>query len=180
MIKKQTFTILDQFNALISLGMAPIGHRVAFSTPELLPIALDVQIVLSTGKTIGQAEPVFRGIFERYLVDLRQNVIDEWDHTYFNNIGIRNAYVDAGQPEWFPSHAAKQTHTWYTVVRPQIIGVEFLATGLIDALDFDKFAINGVNDPNGFRIKQSEEKQYIPVFGRLGIVDVPRIGTGGS
>ena len=177
---RQTFTILDQLNAFESLGVSPIGHRATFSTPELLPIELDVRIVLALGKTIGQVEPMFREVLERYLTDLRQSVIDEWEHTYFGNIGIRNAYVDAGSPEWFPSHAAKQTHTWYTVVRPQIIGVEFLATGLIDALDFDKFTINGVNDPNGLRIKQDEENQYIPVFGKLRIVEVPHIEIGGS
>ena len=180
MARQQTFTILDQFNSFESLGVSPIGHRAAFSTPELLPIELDVRIVLALGKTLGQVEPVFRDVLERYLADLRRNVIDEWEHTYFNSIGIRNAYVDAGRPEWFPSHAARQTHTWYTVVRPQIIGVEFLATGLIDALDFERFAVNGVSDPNGFRIKQNEENQYMPVFGRLGIEDVPHIEAGGS
>ena len=89
----QTFTILDRLNAFESLGVSPIGHRAAFSTPRLLPIEVDVRIVLALGKTIGQAWPVFREVLERYLADLRQDVVNEWEHTYFANIGIRNAYT---------------------------------------------------------------------------------------
>ena len=179
MTRLDTFSILDQFNGFDSLGIASIGQRVTFSAPDLLPLEIEARAVLAQGKTIGQVEPVFIEIVKRYLADLRQNVIDEWENTYYNNIGVKNAYVDAGKPEWFPALAAKQTHTWYTTVRPQVIGVEFLATGLLDALDFDSFTINGLKDPNGLRIEQNEEKQHMPVFGTFSLKPMQYIGQGG-
>lgn len=179
MARLDVFNILDRSDGFKSLGIAPIGQRVTFSTPELLPLEMEARAVLAQGKTIGQVEPAFIEIIKRYLADLRQNVIDEWENTYYNNIGIRNAYVDAGRPEWFPALAAKQAHTWHTAVRPQIIGVEFLATGFIDALDFDSFMINGLKDPNGLRIEQNEEKQFMPVLGTFSLKPVQHIGQGG-
>ena len=180
MTRQKTFSILDRFDGFESLGIASIGRRVTFSTPEVLPIEINVLAVLAQGVTIGQVEPVFIEIVKRYLVDLRQNIINEWENTYYNNIGVKNAYIDAGKPEWFPALAAKQTHTWHSFVRPQIIGVEFLATGLIDAMDFERFMINGTREPNGFRITQNEEKQCMPVFGGLRIEPVPFIVSGAS
>ena len=177
LLRGHTFSYLDHFRGLISLGVAPIGHRVNFTTPFLLPVEIDIRVVLAPGITKTQIEPIFRDIIERYLADLRQNVVDEWERTYYNNISVSNAYVDAGLPQWFPDDIAKQTHTWYTFIRPQILGVEFLATGLIDALDFEWLLINGDKDPNGLPIDQTEEEQWLPIFERLDIDTVSYIVT---
>ena len=180
MAKFETFSILNQFGDFESLGIAPLGHRVTFSTPEILAIEISVKAVLARGSTAGQAEPVFIEIVRRHLADLRRDVVDEWEKTYFKNVGVGNAFVDAGKPEWFPALAAKQAHAWHTFVRPQVLGVGFLATGLIDALDFGSFAINGQSDPNGLRIAQNEERQRMPVFGGFNLTPVESIGRGVS
>lgn len=77
-----------------NLGIAPVGHRVTISTPEFVEITHNIRVVLAPGITEGQIRQRFNEIVEQYYADFRQFIFDEWERTYYANIGIANAYVN--------------------------------------------------------------------------------------
>jgi len=133
-------------------GIAPIGHNVTVSTSSVENINFGIRAVLAHGITPEQISPQLETILASHIDRMKRNVVSEWERTYFANDGI------AVTPKGF------QTHTWNIVLSPQIIGVELLNTGLIAAIDFTNFTINGEIDPNGYVIVQTQEETIIPQF----------------
>ncbi|MCL2223559.1 MAG: baseplate J/gp47 family protein [Defluviitaleaceae bacterium] len=78
-------------------GFAPIGHRVTVSTPENRTITVKVPVILRVGTTIGQIETRALEIVELYFAEMRQNVLTEWENTYYRGAqNIRNNFVQLG------------------------------------------------------------------------------------
>jgi hypothetical protein len=216
-------------------GLLAVGMRGIVSTPIWIDININIRAVLAHGITEGQINAPFNDILNQYFDELRQNVLTEWERTYYANEGIALAYVDirdrflsicaqlanpsfatlknaladkygqvlddcdCGCPfcqmalsddyqgelmalysqnlcdeimdlaTYFPAEKAKQTHIFYTIIHPQVMGVRLLNTRLISALDFAGMQINGMSDPNGFRIEQSQERVFMPRFNNLDI-----------
>jgi len=174
------------------MGIAPIAHRVTVTTPLWLDVNVNVRVVPIFNIQVGQLESVFNEIVEQFFVEARQNVVDEWERSYFSNDGIGNAWVFVRQrfealyakyndPEildlmhYFPSERTVQTHTWWTILFPHVLGVRLLETRLISAIDFQNILFNGFFDPNGLRIQQTQDVQYMPRFGTLDIEEVDYI-----
>jgi len=157
-------------------GTAPIGHRVTISTPEWLDVNINVRMVLVHGIEFGQIEGRLQEIAAGYFDELRQNVIDEWERSYFANDGITNAWVEEGTPEWFPAYAAKQTHTWWTRINGHVMGSRFLETRLVAEVDFENILINGVRA--SLVIEQTQERQFMPRLNNIDIEIVDYIEPG--
>jgi len=153
------------------MGIAPVGHRVTASTPTILEVDFYAKAALIPTIQPGQAESRFREIADRYFVELRQAVINEWERSYFANDGISNAWVDirdklegqiGDRVNYFPAIAAKQTHNFTTTVSRVILGGRLAETRLISNLDFAGITINGQR--RNLDISQSQEMVYIPVL----------------
>ena len=164
------------------LGIAPIGHRVTVSTSQLKHINVNAQIVLPFDVVLGQVETQLNEIIEQYMVECRQNVLDEWERTYFSNEGIHNAHHNIqvrfnaifekyNDPEvldlalFFPADKAVQTHTWYTRISRAVIGARLLESRLIVDIDIENILLNGL--PQNLVIEQNQDVQEIPVLGTV-------------
>ena len=77
-------------------GEAPIGHRVTVQTPYPLYVDIKIPIAPLQGIEIRHLAEPFQEIMKRYLVSLRRSVINEWERTYYNNIGIHNFVLSTG------------------------------------------------------------------------------------
>ena len=164
------------------LGIAPIGHRVTVSTPLLKHINVNAKIVLPFEVVLGNVETQLNEIAEQYMMECRQNVLDEWERTYFSNEGMRNAHHDVqarfnalyekyNDPEildlalFFPADKAVQTHAWYTRISRAVIGARLLESRLIADIDFESVLLNGL--AQNLVIEQNQDVQEIPVLGTV-------------
>jgi len=184
-----------QIGDALQLGIAPVGHRVTISTPQWVDVDIVIPVVLSNGITEGQVRSRFEDILHRHFANLRQSVVDEWERTYYANIGITTPLADmrddintldgfmrqssgifaAGGLDvvdaygrmmtlmtWFPTQQHIQAHNFETIIHPQVLGTELLATRLVSAVNFSNIEINGQADVNGFVIGQSQDMVYLP------------------
>ena len=174
------------------MGTAPVGHRVFVSTPEWYDVDITMRAVLMSGMTAGQVMTRAREVVERYFVELRQGIIDEWERTFFGNIGIRNTWVDVQlqaqefkllvsswdnitaeqldalldyaqySSEWMPAEAVKESHIWHTHIIPQEIGVIIRQARLVSVIDWSSILLNGIFYHDFLDIEQSEEGILYP------------------
>ena len=164
------------------LGVAPIGHRVTVSTSQLKHINVNVQIVLPFDVVLGHVETQLNEIIEKYMVECRQNVLDEWERTYFASEGIHNAHHDIrarfnalyekyNDPEildialFFPADKAVQTHTWHTRISRAVIGARLLESRLVTDIDIENILLNGL--PQNLVTEQNQDVQEMPVLGTV-------------
>jgi hypothetical protein len=175
-------------------GFSPVGHRVTIDTPVTTPFDLKFSVVLAMGITENQINISFNTILENYFDELRHGILERWEQTYYANHGIFNPTVNLAADisalrnfitdnasaftgsivqayqnmlallEWYPAEQIMQSHTFHTVINPQVMAVHLLDTGLVTAVDFNNILINGVPYTSGYTIEQTQDAQFIPVF----------------
>ena len=114
---------------------------------------------------------------EEYFNELRRNVIEEWESTYYSNTGICISHVENrerleglymlyGDQEildlipFYPALQAYQTHNFKNIISRVIIGGRLSETRLIADLDYDGILINGFR--RNLTIYQSQEEVFTP------------------
>ena len=176
------------------IGLVAVGHRTTVTTPKWKDVTISLRAVLSQGASKEQAKIQLDAILEKYFEDIRKDVFDEWERTYYSNVGVGIAYVDMVSrfeaiaakiqdaqigyelmdlAKYFPAEAAKQTHTFYTIIHPQVIGVNLINSRAVTAVDFPSMSINGEVTAGGYRIEQTQDVQFLPrlIEVELDIVD---------
>jgi len=158
-------------------GIAPIGHRVTCSTGEWLDVTINVTVAFIPNIEFGQGEQQLKEAIEKYFVEVRQNVVSEWERSYYANDGIFNNYVNIksrfealhdlyNDPEimdlylHFPAEHAIQTHNYFTRINRSIIAARLLETRLLADVDFENILIQGL--PRNLDICQNQESILIP------------------
>ena len=172
-------------------GIAPIGHRVTVGTPKWQDININIHVTLPFGVTLGQVQTQFNAIIEEYFAEIRQNILEEWERTYFSNDGISNAFVNIANkfnalavehkdPRiselaiYFPADKAIQTHTWYTRISRAIIGARILESRLAVDVDIENILLNG--QAHNIIIEQTQEDQFLPRVGDVNYIQVGEYG----
>jgi len=173
----QMMDLIDRIDdGRINFGIAPIGHRVTVSTPEMMDVFIKVQLVLLPHIEEGQAESIIQDFIRAYIDEVGHSLVNEWERTYYANIGISNAFVGHGNPEWFPAALASQTHNFHLTISRMVIGarlMEVLTPRIVANVDIWRMEING--QQSDLIVPQSQEVQLIPRLYHLDIEYVNEI-----